>query len=171
MPGAVYISIQGSKQGNITAGGNSSDSMGNKYQSNHTDESTVLSFDHRITVPRDPRHGQPTGQRVHEVLRIRKPLDKASPLLGNAVAKGEVLTKVEIKFWRTNVQGQQEHYYTIKLTDAIIVDITAETPLLSDKELGFRDHEEFISFSYLKIEWEHVIAGTNGQDTWRDPTS
>jgi len=169
MPGSIYMSVEGSKQGNITAGANSADSMGNKFQSDHTDESTVFAFDHNITVPRDPRNGQPVGQRVHQALQITKPLDAASPLLANSVCTGEVLPKCEFKFWRTNVQGQQEHYYTITLTDAIIVDITAHTPLLTDQSLDYREHEETISYSYRKIELNHVIAGKTGEDDWRAP--
>ncbi len=169
MPGAIYMSVQGSKQGNITAGANSADSMGNKFQSDHTDESTVFAFDHNITVPRDPRSGQPTGNRVHQALQITKPLDAASPLLGNSVCTGEMLPKCEFKFWRTNVQGQQEHYYTITLTDGIIVDITAHTPLITDQSLGYREHEETISFSYRKIEFNHVISGKTGEDDFQAP--
>ncbi|OAD20124.1 Hcp1 family type VI secretion system effector [Candidatus Thiomargarita nelsonii] len=69
------------------------------------------------------------------------------------------------------MEGKQEHYFTHTLTDATIVDITAETVLATDESLDYRDHEVVFSLVYLKIKWEHVVAGTSGEDTWRKPAA
>jgi hypothetical protein len=98
MPSPAYMSIEGVAQGNITAGANTADSMGNRYQEGHEDEITVQGFKHEIIIPRDPQSGQPSGQRVHQPLIITKIYDKSSPLLYNALASGERLSKVEIKW-------------------------------------------------------------------------
>ena len=41
-----YMTIKGVAQGLISAGCSTSESIGNKYQSNHTDEIMVLSYHH-----------------------------------------------------------------------------------------------------------------------------
>jgi type VI secretion system secreted protein Hcp len=123
------MAIEGAKQGNITAGANTMDSMGNKYQQDHADESTVLEFKHEIIIPKDPQSGQPTGQRMHQPAVVRKRYDKASPLLYNALCSGERLSKVTIKWYRTSMEGTMEHYFTHELEDALLLDMKAEMGL------------------------------------------
>lgn len=167
MPINAYMSVEGAKQGNISGGANTSDSMGNKYQSDHSDEVTVIAFDHHLFIPRDPQSGQPVGRRVHGPLVIRKRFDKASPMLYQALCTGERLTTVEIKWYRTTMEGTQEHYFTHKLEDALIVDIKGNMVLTTDVSQDYRDHEEEIWMTYRKIEWTHEVAGTSGSDDWR----
>ncbi len=77
----AYMSITGTKQGLITAGAFTEDSVGNTYQEGHEDQVMVQGFNHEVIIPRDPQSGQPTGQRVHKPVVITKVFDKASPLL------------------------------------------------------------------------------------------
>ncbi|MBX8551651.1 Hcp family type VI secretion system effector, partial [Pseudomonas cichorii] len=105
----AYMSITGEKQGLITAGAFTPDSVGNTFQEGHEDEVMVQAFHHDVIIPRDPQSGQPTGQRVHKPVKITKVFDKSSPLLQAALTSGERLSKVEIKWFRTSAQGTQEH--------------------------------------------------------------
>ena len=66
MPTPAYMRIEGEKQGLITAGTFTEDSVGNIYQEGHEDEVLVQGFEHQVLLPRDPQSGQPTGQRVHK---------------------------------------------------------------------------------------------------------
>jgi type VI secretion system secreted protein Hcp len=160
-----YLTIEGAKQGLITAGNFTEDSVGNIYQEGFEDTILVQSASHSMALPRDPQSGQPSGQRVHDAFTISKGLDKSSPLLANALAAGEKLTKWELHLYRTSAQGIQEHFYTIRLTDAIIVDVDFGLP--DCQTAGDLPPQEVISFSYRKIEWEHVCCGTAGYDDWR----
>ncbi|MCP4746618.1 MAG: type VI secretion system tube protein Hcp, partial [Desulfobacteraceae bacterium] len=81
MPTPCYLSIEGERQGLISAGAFTEDSVGNIYQDDHADQILVQSISHAMTVPTDPQSGQPAGQRVHGPLTITKVLDKSSPLL------------------------------------------------------------------------------------------
>ncbi|KHD09677.1 Major exported protein [Candidatus Thiomargarita nelsonii] len=171
MPQVAYVTTNGVTQGLMTAGCNTPESMGNKYQQDHTDESTVLEFDHELIIPRDPQTGQPTGQRVHRPVVYRTRYDKATPLMNQALCTGERLPEVIIKWYRTTMEGTQEHYYTHTLTDATIIGIKAETALATDESLDYRDHEVVYSLVYRKIKWEHVVAGTSGEDDWRKPVT
>ncbi len=108
MPTPCYISIEGKTQGNITAGAFTSDSVGNIYVQGHEDEMLVQEFNHVVTVPTDPQSGQPSGQRVHKPFKFTVALNKAVPLLYNALASGEMLPTVTLKWFRTSVEGKQE---------------------------------------------------------------
>lgn len=128
MPTPCYISITGQTEGNITAGAFTADSVGNIYVQGHEDEMLVQEFLHNVTVPTDPQSGQPSGQRAHKPFIFTVALNKAVPLLYNALASGEMLPKVELHWWRTSVEGKQEHYFTTRLTDATIVDMNLHMP-------------------------------------------
>ena len=169
MPTPAYMSIEGSKQGNITKGAFTEASVGNIYVEGHEDEVLVQAFDHSILIPRDPQSGQPTGQRAHQPLSITKVFDKSSPLIYNALTSGERLTKCQIKWFRTSVTGTQEHYFTIDLEDAIIVSVAASMPNCQDPGQAHFTHLEKISFTYRKISWTHEAGGTQGMDDWRAP--
>ena len=171
MPTPAYMSVEGTTQGPITQGAFTEASVGNIWQEGHEDEVLVQAFEHNVIIPRDPQSGQPTGQRIHQPLTTTKIFDKASPLLFNALCTGEVLTKVEIKWYRTSTSGTQEHYYTITLEDALVVDIQDCMPNCQDPSNASFTHLQKVSFSYRRITWTHEAAGTSASDDWRAPNA
>ncbi len=80
-------------------------------------------MDHKIHIPRDPQSGLPSGKRIHGPLAIDKEVDKASPMLQQALCSGEHLSEVTIKHYRIDDTGVEEHYFTITLENAIIVEM------------------------------------------------
>lgn len=169
MPTVAYMSITGTAQGNITEGANSTESMGNAYQSDHTDEVTVQAYEHTVMIPRDPQSGQPSGQRVHKPFMVTKVFDKSSPKLYAALTSGERLSRVQIKWYRTSMTGKQEHYFTHELEDAVIVSIDGRMPNAQDPSMEHFTHLEDVAFTYRKITWTHEVAGVSGSDDWREP--
>ena len=169
MPTPCYISIHGQTQGHITAGAFTPDSVGNIYVEGHEDEMLVQEFKHVVTVPTDPQSGQPSGQRAHKPLVFTVSLNKAVPLMYNALASGEMLPNVELKWYRTSVEGKQEHFFTTALTDATIVDINLRMPHAQDSTKAEFTQLMDVSLAYRKIDWEHNVAGTSGSDDWRAP--
>lgn len=169
MPTPAYISITGSTQGNITQGASTADSIGNTWQEGHEDEILVQAVDHVVTIPRDPQSGQPSGQRAHRPFKFTTAITKATPLLYNALTSGEMLPTVEVKWYRTNTDGKQEHFFTTKLEDALVVDIDLSLPHAQDQNNA--DYTQLVTtaLSYRKISWDHTVAGTSGSDDWRKP--
>ena len=167
MPTPAYMTVEGATQGNITQGAFTEDSVGNIWQEGHEDEVLIQAFNHSVMIPRDPQSGQPSGLRTHRPVTVTKIFDKASPLMYQALCNGELLPKVEIKWYRTAPSGVQEHYFTIKLTDAICVDIQSYMPNCQDPANQSFTHLEDVSFSYRSIEWTHEVASTTGSDDWR----
>jgi len=169
MPTPAYLTIEGTNQGAITNGTFTQESVGNVYQEGHENEILVEAFSHQVTTPTDPQSGQPSGQRVHRPLIVTKVFDKSSPLLYTALTSGERLTTCQLKFYRTSADGAQEHYFTIELEDAIIVDIKAYMPNCQDPGQAHFTNLEDVSFTYRRITWSHEAAGTSGSDDWRSP--
>ena len=167
MPTPAYLSITGETQGLITQGTFTEPSVGGVHQEGHPDQILVQAFSHNVIRPRDPQSGQSSGQRVHQPMKITKVFDKCSPLLYTALTTGENLT-CTIEWWRTAASGMQEHYYTIKLYKAMIVDIKGYMPNCQDPGVAHFTHLEDVSFSYKDISWTHEVSGTSGEDSWDD---
>lgn len=165
----AYISITGKTQGNITASAFTAESVGNIFVQGHEDQMLVQEFEHIVTVPTDPQSGQPSGQRAHKPFRFTVAYNKAVPLLYNALASGEMLPTVELKWYRTSIEGKQEHFFTTKLEDATIIDIDCKMPHCQDPTKAEFTQLVRVSLAYRKITWEHTTAGTSGSDDWRAP--
>jgi type VI secretion system Hcp family effector len=154
-----YLSITGKKQGLISAGCSSLDSIGNKCQAGHFDEIMVLSFAHNLSNLDNTRHA------THRPLIITKHIDKATPLLAQALANREVVD-CTLNFYRISLSGHQEKYFSIKIWDGLIVDQQLEMPhsiLLNDQQA-----QENLAIRYRDIAWSHHIASTSGQASWGD---
>ena len=168
MPMPAYLTIEGETQGNISQGAGTFDSIVNEWQQGHEDEIMVQAFDHAVVTPRDPQSGSPTGTRIHQPFVFTSTLNKAVPLMYNALVTGELLPTVELKWYRT--QGsEQVHFFTTKLEEALIVDINTKMPHAKDPKT--QDYTQLVDVKmvYRKITWEHVVAGTSGSDDWRAP--
>ncbi|CAM3968035.1 type VI secretion system tube protein TssD [Vibrio aerogenes] len=122
MAHVAYLTLKGEKQGLISSGCNTKNSMGNRYQETHTDQITVLACHYSLSkLPR--QHGI-----NHDGLQITKPKDKASPLLATAFAKQEHL-EGNIDFYRTNEQGHYERFYSVAFQKAVICGVTEVSPM------------------------------------------
>lgn len=164
MPFPFHLWLTGKTQGAINGGdGGVSDIQGR--------ENSILcqALDHNVDIPRDPQTGLPTGKRIHQPFKITKYFDTASPKLYQALCSGEQMTDVTTKFFRISPKGIEEHYFTIKLIDAIIVDIHAWVPECLDPGLGYLKHMEDISFTYRSIHWTWELTGIESEDSWVTP--
>ncbi|WP_139657974.1 type VI secretion system tube protein TssD, partial [Pseudomonas shirazica] len=85
------------------------------------------------TTPTDPQSGQPSGPRVHKPFKFTSSLNKATPLMYQALATGEKLEIVEVNWYRTSSEGKQEHFFSTTLEDATIVSINTVLPHAQDK--------------------------------------
>jgi type VI secretion system secreted protein Hcp len=126
----------------------------------------VYSFGHNVSIPSDPTSGAPSGRRRHNPLKVLKEIDKSSPRLYQTLCTGEYLKSVTLKFYRIDPTGQEEHYFTIYLENAVITSITPSFPtaFLSQNE-AYR-HMETVSFFYQHITWTWEDGGIEHRDSW-----
>ncbi len=169
MPTPCYIGIEGIVQGPITLGVSNRESVGNVYIEGHDDEILAQEIEHEVMVPTDPQSGQPSGQRVHKPFVFTSAINKATPLLYQALVNGEQLSEVEIRWYRTNGDGKQEHFFTTSLVDATIVNIKTILPHAQNIENQHYTQLIKVSMAYRKITWSHEISTTTGSDDWRKP--
>ncbi|MFP1482929.1 Hcp family type VI secretion system effector [Escherichia coli] len=162
MPTPCYISITGQTQGNIIAGAFTADS-GNIYVQGHEDEMLVQILV-SVTVPTDPPVRPACGSACSQAVHFYRGAEQSCPLMYNALASGEMLPTTELHWWRTSVEGKQEHYFTTRLTDSTIVDMKLHMPHCQDPAKREFTQLLEVSLAYRKIEWEHVKSGTSGAD-------
>ncbi|MVV49194.1 Hcp family type VI secretion system effector [Pseudomonas sp. PB120] len=168
MASPAYMSVTGEKQGLITSGVSTPESVGKSFQIEFADMAMVQAVSHEVMRPIDAQSGQPTGLREHKPFVVTKGFDKASPLLMAALCSGEPITKVEIHWYRSVGAGQQ-HYYTTTLEDAVIVRIKDYMYNCQDPATSHFAQLEDVHFSYRKITWTNLASSTSGHDDWRNP--
>ncbi|QMR76874.1 type VI secretion system tube protein TssD [Enterobacter sp. RHBSTW-00175] len=143
MGDTIYLSISGKQQGAISDGCGTIASIGNRAQTGHKDEIFVFELTNGIT-------STDQGTQLQE-LSFKKPLDKSTPLLCNAINNNEQLF-LEFDFYRINKYGRWERYYYIQLRGAFISAIH----LLVEANLD----TEYITVKYEYIFCRHLIANT-----------
>ena len=157
-----YLTLEGTNQGKIE---------GDVSQKGREKTILVYGIEHNIEIPRDTHTGMPTGQRIHLPFSITKHMDQASPKLMQAVTSGEQMKSFELQYFRINEKGQEEHYYTVKLEEAIVVATRQYKPLTFLPENKPYHDMEVISFSYGKITVTYEPDGVEAEDDWKQPKS
>src|ERR1051326_3029705 len=114
-----YVTIQGSKQGTFKGG---ADGVGKTKKNARI---PGIRFFFETISPRDLATGQASGKRQHKPILITKEWDAASPQLFSALVNNEILKSVLFEFVKTNAQGAEFVYHTVKLTNASVSDIKA----------------------------------------------
>lgn len=156
MANIIYMSINGEKQGKISNGCSTIDSIGNKHQTGHEDEIFVYEFIGHISRQQNA---------VHHPVEIRKPIDKSTPLIAQAISSNEKVDIV-LDFYRISLGGGMEIFFKIKLIDATLADVRIYFP----NSMTHNDVQpyESLSIQYNSIKWEHVMAGTSSYSIWSD---
>jgi len=134
------IAITGARQG--------------QFEGSNGPTMAIDSLGHEITSPTDAASGLPTGKRQHKPITITKQIDKASPLILNALVTNENLTEVLIGMLRNGNQVM-----TVKLTNARLVSRVQKGDV------------ETLSFTYQKITWTWVDGGITAEDDWQTPAA
>src|SRR5664279_3095365 len=109
-----YLQLTGRAQGDI---------KGSVIQKGREGRILVMAFNHEILSPRDAGSGSATGKRVHQPFVITKEIDRSTPLLYSALVNNETITRWELQCFAPKSNGSEVNNYTVKLANAIIVDI------------------------------------------------
>jgi type VI secretion system secreted protein Hcp len=156
----AYLRLKGQKTGDI---------KGSVTQKGREDTIMVIAVNHSVVSPRDPASGLPTGKRQHKPYVITKELDKASPVLFNALCTNENLPEWKLEFWSPSGSGKEVQHFTVKLTNANIASI--DFRMLNNKHpenMQLKEYEE-IAFTYQTIEWTWMDGGITASDDWESP--
>ncbi|WP_396586399.1 Hcp family type VI secretion system effector [Bermanella sp. R86510] len=157
----AYMTIEGENQGEISSGALSEDSVGTATQEGHEDEIMIQAFVHNVPRGTNEQSGQITSMPAMKPMKITKFIDKASPLLHNALTTGEQLT-VTINWYRISASGEEELYYVMELESSVLVDIETILPSVGDPTMAHLAHMEVLHINPGAITWTHEAAGTEG---------
>lgn len=134
----------------------------------HDGEADVLQFDHSVSKEVDPLDcSKVRSDRRHGTASIVKYMDKATPLLHQALCQGKTIDKITIKWFRQPAEGsgEPEHYFTHTFDKCIV---TSVRPSMSNALDGGRSgHMETIEWGYRQLEWTSETGGTTFADEVR----
>ena len=165
MASPIYMTIVGERQNKITDGASSEDSLGEACDKDRLDQVMVISYGHVIESPSDQVTGCSSGTCSHGHVTITKVIDRASPLLMQALTDDDPLTEVNIHWFRT-FKGKPQHYFTTTLENARVVKKHSYMHNRQDPDLAHFTHLEEVSFSYGKIIETHMTAGSEASAVW-----
>jgi type VI secretion system Hcp family effector len=124
--------------------------------------SQIKTVAQEVRYPQSPRElaaGQASrGKTKFNPFTITRKVDSASPFFRKAAINGRPLPSVLFEFTRT-INGQQQVYQRVKLTNVII----SADKMISE---GSNPTEE-ISFTFEKIEYEHMQGRAAATDSWK----
>jgi len=109
----------------------------------------------QMNRPLDPASGQPAGQVRFQPFTLVKEPDRATPKLLKAAATSERLS-VEIKWFRSLTTGVEQHYFTVRLENATIVEMESQGDVTVAGGVL-----EGLKLSYGKLVMTDVINGTS----------
>lgn len=109
----------------------------------------------QMNRPLDPATGQAAGQvRFQPFLLVKEP-DRATPKLVKAGATSERLS-IEIKWFRSLATGVEQHYFTVRLENATIVEMESQGDVTVAGGVL-----ESLRLTYTKLVMTDVINGTS----------
>lgn len=133
----AYMTLEFANQGEASAGAMGEDSVGTLSKADREDQIQIIQFQHTIYAPTDTHSGQRVGPRIHQDMKILKMVDASSPLLLQALSSGDVVVNAEIEWYRINATGEEEHFFTTTIEDALITQILSYMPeIVTPAETG-----------------------------------
>ena len=160
MPSPTYMWAKGARQGDI---------KGSVDIAGREDSVEIIDMKHQVHSPTDIASGQATGKRQHMPLEVVAAIDKATPLLYTSCATNETLPEVTFKFYKVDETGTEKEYYTTKLTNARVVDVSLIVPNSRDVSNEHFPHMIKYGFVYQAIEWTWIDGTIMAMDDWKAP--
>jgi type VI secretion system secreted protein Hcp len=150
MASTAVLRLVGAKQGEV---------KGSVTQKGREGKIAVIAVDHEILSPLDAATGMATGKRQHGPLVITKEADRATVPLRNMWAMNEPTKEFELQFWHPTATGVETQYFTIRLTNAVVVSIDFTMPNNKRADQAGLETFEEVAFTYQKIEWTWPDGG------------
>ena len=153
-----HVTVTGTKQGKF---------KGESPKDKHKEKFTGLGFEYSVASPRDLASGQASGKRQHTPIKVVKEWGASSPQFFQACTTNEVLPEVNFEFSKTDANGEETVFYTIKLTNASVSKITQFTshPEAHQDPMPTR-YLESLEFTFQKIEIDSKTGKTAAVDDW-----
>lgn len=121
----------------------------------------------QMTSPRDAKTGYATGKIVAQPLVVVVPVDKAWPILLNALTTNGILSSVQLRTMGASSTGLPVEVRRVDLSTANIIDIQEFTA--GGNNGAPRQPMLRISFTYQEIQWTWSNGGSALVSSWSRP--
>jgi type VI secretion system secreted protein Hcp len=143
-----------------------SDIRGSSAVSGRDGSIEVLSFSHGIHIPADASTGKLIGVRSHDAMVVEKEIDRSTPLLYWAAAKGATLRSATLKWYRIDESGLEREYFRITMADVKVTCIMPRVANIKDSATATQNHVETVGLRYGKITWSYLDGNLVFSDEW-----
>jgi len=150
----AFLQRNGKKSGAVSSGAMSTDSVGTLSRASAADYNQCTAFELLGTRPTDGTSGMPTGTRLWNKAQFNKLVDKTSGPLPEILASGEQ-SDITCNFYRTAADGSNQHYMTVKFTDAVVLGIEQHQPDTTDQNVANAPHTETVQVQFGGITVTH----------------
>lgn len=140
----VHMTVEGTTQGLITEACS--------RRAGREDTVELVTFDQEILIPWNEETSDVTGHTRCKPVQITKEIDRCSALLQKALVSNEKLT-VTLQFFRFDPSGvgKEEHFYTILLEEATVVNYHGRLFNTLDKETAKMPAIESVGYAFRSI--------------------
>jgi type VI secretion system secreted protein Hcp len=153
-----YVKVKGQKQG---------DFKNETPREKHQGKIPGISFHYNVKSPRDAATGQASGKRTHHPVSFVKAWGPSTPQFFQALCTNEVLPEVAFEFVKTDPNGEEYVYHTLKLTNATVSEIDQYLEGDPKADQSHDVHElERVSFTFQRIEIQNKDGKTMAVDDW-----
>lgn len=150
---------------------NGADIQGQSSQTSLGRENSIecVVFEASVITAREKGSGMATGRRQYNPIVIRKRIDKASPLLSNALVRNEVIEGV-FKFFRPNPvgDGTTQHFFTVEIAEGRVGSQKYWVPNTIEPASTHEPPQEEVTFVFNRITWTYEDGGVTATDSWRE---
>ena len=148
--------------------GDGNDIEGSCEQAGREGMSLVNGFEHEVKRPIDATSGKSTGRRQHGTVKVWKEIDKATPILAQALYDGTKLQSANIRFWYAAPDGTENNYFTCSLEGVRIQGHMVKqlhNRFDNGKDMSVEAFDVF-ELAYENIEYTYNDGGITARDEW-----
>ena len=128
-----------------------------------------LSYEQAGATPFEPSTGQASGRRQYTPLKITKRIDKASPLLWQAMTQNQKVEGV-FKFYRPNPTGDgtTEQFFSVQIGKGFIASIRQFVEDTLAPTESYEPPMEELTLIFHEIQWTYTNGGVQHEDKWSE---
>jgi type VI secretion system secreted protein Hcp len=105
-----------------------------------------------------------TGKRSYKPISFRKRIDRASPLIAQALAQNQVV-EADFHFFRQDETGVVSEFFRVAVTRGAVVSFRELLDDALDPAHATRPPLEEVGLLFQRIAWTDVINGVSFEDT------
>jgi type VI secretion system secreted protein Hcp len=150
----------------LTAAGETVEGDSSVTSMDRADTIEVLSLEQQVSTAFDRATLLPTGRRIYAPIRFTKLMDRATPLLRQALSQNQVVSG-SFRWFRPNPAGTggAQHFFTLDFTEGRITKCTLRLPDTLDPAQATLAPMEEVELTFATITWTHVPGAVEHTDT------